>query len=76
MLLAKLISGTILSIIQAYCFLIICLPIVNLYTPFLTSYTGWVLAFPMVVLFGLMLGSLGLLLSVHIKQLENFIQEQ
>ncbi len=72
MLLAKLISGTILSIIQAYCFLIICLPIVNLYTPFLTSYTGWVLAFPMVVLFGLMLGSLGLLLSVHIKQLENF----
>ena len=72
MLLAKLISGTLLSIIQAYCFLIICIPIVNIYTPFLTNYTGWILAFPFIVLFGLMLGSLGLLLSVHIKQLENF----
>ncbi len=72
MLLSKLVAGTILSIIQAYCFLIICLPIVNIYTPFLTSYTGWFLAFPFIVLFGLMLGSLGLLLSVYIKQLENF----
>ncbi len=72
MLVSKLIAGTILSIIQAYCFLIICLPIVNFYTPFLTSYTGWLFAFPFIVLFGLMLGSLGLLLSVYIKQLENF----
>jgi ABC-2 type transport system permease protein len=72
MLVSKLIAGTILSIIQAYCFLIICLPIVNIYTPFLTSYTGWLFAFPFIVLFGLMLGSLGLLLSVYIKQLENF----
>ena len=39
---------------------------------FLTSYTGWLVAFPFIVLFGLMLGSLGLLLSVYIKQLENF----
>ena len=66
MLLAKLISGTLLSIVQAYCFLIICIPIVNIYTPFLTNYTGWILAFPFIVLFGLMLGSLGLLLSVYI----------
>ena len=72
MLLAKLISGTILSIIQAYCFLIICLPIVNIYTPFLTNFTGWLFAFPFILLFGLMLGALGLLLSVYIKQLENF----
>ena len=72
MLVSKLIAGTILSIMQAYCFLIICLPIVNFYTPFLTSYTGWLFAFPFIVLFGLMLGSLGLLLSVYIKQLENF----
>ena len=72
MLLAKLISGTLLSIIQAYCFLIICIPVVNFYTPFLTNYTGWLMAFPFIVLFGLMLGSLGLLLSVYIKQLENF----
>ena len=72
MLVSKLIAGTILSIIQAYCFLIICLPIINVYTPFLTSYTGWIFALPFIVLFGLMLGSLGLLLSVYIKQLENF----
>ncbi len=72
MLVSKLVAGTLLSIIQAYCFLIICLPIVNFYTPFLTSYTGWLFAFPFIVLFGLMLGSLGLLLSVYIKQLENF----
>ncbi len=72
MLFSKLIAGTILSILQAYCFLIICLPVVNIYTPYITSYTGWIIAFPSVLLFGLMLGSLGLLLSVYIKQLENF----
>ena len=55
MLVSKINAGTILSIIQAYCFLIICLPIVNIYTPFLTSYTGWLIAFPFIVLFGLML---------------------
>ncbi len=72
MLISKLFAGTILSVIQAYCFLIICLPLVNLYTPFVTNYFGWIFAFPFIILFSLMLGSLGLLLSVYIKQLENF----
>ena len=72
LLISKLFAGTVLSVIQAYCFLIICLPVVNIYTPYITSYTGWIIAFPSVLLFGLMLGSLGLLLSVYIKQLENF----
>ena len=72
MLISKLFAGTILSVIQAYCFLIICLPIVSLYTPFVTSFFGWIFAFPFIILFSLMLGSLGLLLSVYIKQLENF----
>jgi len=71
-LFSKLLAGTILSVLQAYCFLIICLPIINLNTPFVTDLFGWVLALPFIVLFGMMLGSLGLLLSVYIKQLENF----
>ena len=71
-LVAKLFAGTILSVLQAYCFLIICVPLVNLYTPFITSFYGWIFAFPAILLFSVMLGALGLLLSVHIKQLENF----
>ena len=71
-LISKLLSGTILSVLQAYFFLIICVPIVNIYTPFVTNIYGWVFAFPLIVLFSLMLSSLGLLLSVYIKQLENF----
>ena len=71
-LISKLLSGTILSVLQAYFFLIICIPIINVYTPFVTSFYGWVLAFPVIVLFSLLLSSLGLLLSVYIKQLENF----
>ena len=71
-LISKLLSGTILSVLQAYFFLIICIHIVNIYTPFVTSFYGWVFAFPVIILFSLMLSSLGLLLSVYIKQLENF----
>ncbi|MAJ24577.1 MAG: multidrug ABC transporter permease [Rickettsiales bacterium] len=72
LLVSKLFAGTILSIIQAYCFLIICLPIVYISTPFITNISGWIFAFPFILLFSLMLGALGLLLSVYIKQLENF----
>ena len=69
---SKLLAGTILSVLQAYCFLIICVPIINLNTNFVTETIGWIVAFPFIVLFGMMLGALGLLLSVYIKQLENF----
>ena len=72
LLVSKLFAGTILSVIQAYCFLIICLPIIYLTTPFVTNISGWIIAFPCVLIFSLMLGALGLLLSVYIKQLENF----
>ena len=72
LLVSKLFAGTILSVIQAYCFLIICLPIVYMTTPFITSISGWIIAFPCIFIFSLMLGALGLLLSVYIKQLENF----
>ena len=71
-LFSKLLAGTILSVIQAYFFLIICLPVININTPFITQIYGWILAFPFIILFGMMLGALGLLLSVYVKQLENF----
>jgi len=67
LLLAKLIAGTVLSVLQAYAFLALC-------AGFLVDipWSGWLTALPALILSGLMLGSLGLLLSVYIKQLENF----
>ena len=74
LLTAKLLSGTFLSVLQAYAFLVICLPFdwwtglrVGFSDPF-----SWLYVFPALVLTGMMLGALGLLLSVHVKQLENF----
>ena len=72
LLTAKLLSGTFLSVLQAYVFLIICIPIINLLVNFSTPIIGWVYILPATILFGMMLGALGLLISVYIKQLENF----
>ena len=67
LLACKLCAGAVLSIIQAYAFLVVCLMFgVDIPLP------GWLYALPAMALSALMLGSLGLLLSVHIKQLENF----
>ncbi len=67
LLFCKLISGTVLSILQAYAFLILCV-IFNIELPF----EGILNIFPALLLGGMMLGAIGLALSVHIKQLENF----
>jgi ABC-2 type transport system permease protein len=67
LLFSKLVSGTILSLLQAYAFLILTV-VFQIDIPL----KGWLYAFPAMLLGGLMLGSLGLLLSVYIKQLENF----
>jgi ABC-2 type transport system permease protein len=67
LLLAKLIAGTFLSVLQAYAFLIVAI-LFGVDLP----WSGWLYALPALVLGGMMLGALGLLLSVHIKQLENF----
>jgi ABC-2 type transport system permease protein len=72
LLTAKLLSGTFLSVIQAYVFIIICVPIINLVVNFSTPVIGWLYILPATILFGMMLGALGLLISVYIKQLENF----
>jgi ABC-2 type transport system permease protein len=67
LLFSKLLAGTLLSVLQAYAFLALCL-VFNIDIPL----SGWLYVFPVLVLCGMMLGALGLLLSVSIRQLENF----
>lgn len=67
LLFSKLVAGTLLSVLQAYAFLALC-ALFRVDIPWL----GWLTVFPALVLAGLMLGALGLLLSVSIRQLENF----
>jgi ABC-2 type transport system permease protein len=67
LLFCKLVAGTLLSMLQAYAFLVLAL-VFDVQIPWL----GWLTLLPAIVLSGLMLGTLGLLLSVHIRQLENF----
>ena len=74
LLTAKLVSGTFLSVLQAYAFLVICLPfdwLTSLHVAF-NDPLAWLYVLPALIMTGMMLGALGLLLSVHIKQLENF----
>lgn len=67
LLLAKLIAAALLSVLQAYAFLAVCwlfgidLPLAGMLT-----------ALPAMLLAALMLAAVGLLLSVYIRQLENF----
>ena len=67
LLLAKLFAGVIVSVVQVYVFLAIA-SFWDVEIPPL----GYLTALPAFVLAGLMLGSVGLLLSSQIKQLENF----
>lgn len=67
LLLCKLLAGTVLSVLQAYAFLLVC-ALFQVDLPWM----GWLYALPAMLLGGMMLGALGLLLSVHIRQLENF----
>lgn len=67
LLLCKLAAGTALSLIQAYAFLALSL-LFDAGIPL----AGWLPVLPALIAASLMLGALGLLLSVHISQLENF----
>jgi ABC-2 type transport system permease protein len=67
LLLCKLIAGTILSVIQCYAFLVVALLVGVAIPPI-----GWLEVLPALFLGGFLLGSIGLLLSVYIRQVENF----
>jgi ABC-2 type transport system permease protein len=67
LLACKLVAGTLLSILQAYAFLAVC-AVFGVDVPWL----GWITVAPAMVLVGLMLGAIGLVLSVYVEQLENF----
>jgi ABC-2 type transport system permease protein len=67
LLFCKLAAGTALGVIQAYIFLLVS-RLFGVEIPL----TGWFYVFPAFVVSGLMLGALGLLLSVYIRQMENF----
>ena len=68
LLFSKLMAGTLISIVQVYTFLAIASFAVDVQF----SWAGYLYAFPVLILNGLMLGALGLFLSSAIKQLENF----
>jgi len=67
LLACKLAAGTVLSVITCYVFLAVCILFDVTF-----DWSGWLAVLPALVLSGLMLGSLWLFLSVHIKQVENF----
>lgn len=67
LLFAKLLAGTLLSVLQACAFLAVAV-LFGVDVP----RGGWLYALPVLALAGMMLGALGLLLSVHVRQLENF----
>ena len=66
-LFCKLAAGTSLSVIQVYAFLLVAY-LFGIRLP----WAGWLRILPCLVLGGFMLGSIGLVLSVYIRQLENF----
>jgi ABC-2 type transport system permease protein len=67
LLACKLAAGTVLSVITCYVFLAVCILFDVTF-----DWSGWLTVLPALILSGLMLGSLWLFLSVHIKQVENF----
>ena len=67
LLVCKLLAGTLVSILQVYAFLAVAWVFDIRMAPF-----GYLALLPVLVATGLMLGSLGMLLSSAIKQLENF----
>jgi ABC-2 type transport system permease protein len=67
LLLCKLVAGTLLSVLQTYAFLVLC-ALFRVDIP----WSGWLYVLPALLAAGMMLGAVGLLLSVYIRQLENF----
>jgi ABC-2 type transport system permease protein len=84
LLVCKLVAGTALAVVTCYVFLAVCALRVPWYdwsnsqwvwlVPFDVTFdaSAYLTVLPALIVSGLMLGSLWLFLSVHIKQLENF----
>ncbi|WP_207478728.1 ABC transporter permease [Arenibaculum pallidiluteum] len=64
---AKLLAGTVLSILQVYAFLLVAAAFDVVVPP-----SGYAFVLPALLATGMMLGALGMLLSSLIRQLENF----
>ena len=64
---SKLLAGTLVSMLQAYAFLV-----VAWFWDIDTTPTGYVAIAPALLLSGMMLGALGMLISSLVRQLENF----
>jgi len=67
LLLCKLLAGVLLSVMQAYVFMIVAL-LVGIDVPL----WGFLYVLPALIAAGIMMGALGLVMSVMIRQLENF----
>ena len=67
LLFSKIAAATILSLLQAYAFLLVA-ALVGYQLPMM----GLLYMIPAIILSGLMLGSIGLLVSVYTRQIENF----
>jgi ABC-2 type transport system permease protein len=82
LLLCKVVAGTILSIFQAYAFLLVATLSMQNWGRIATNgfaafapaipWEGLIWLLPVMFFAGMMLGAIGLLLSVYIRQLENF----
>jgi ABC-2 type transport system permease protein len=68
LLTSKLLASVLVSILQVYAYLLIASLVFNLKIPVM----GYFYIIPVLILTGMMLGSVGLLLSSLIRQLENF----
>lgn len=64
---SKLLSAVLVAVLQVYAFLLVCY-LWGIRPPFI----GYLTVLPALILAGVMLGSLGLLISSTIRQLENF----
>jgi ABC-2 type transport system permease protein len=67
LLLCKLLAGSLLSVLQAYVFLLLAIAVGIDIPPW-----GFLSALPALIVAAIMLGAIGLLMSVTIRQLENF----
>jgi ABC-2 type transport system permease protein len=67
LIISKLSAGVAISLLQVYVYLLIAW-----FWEVRLPWTGYIAVFPALILSGLLLGSIGMLLSSVIKQLENF----